>query len=372
MNTRLLASLLTLLTTVAQAEEPPKEADEATFDVALFGQVFGGWDSTAAEGGDTFHELVLRRAELGAGFTHAPSDAGFLINVEALRSAGPQSLFGVDGDSIILRAKHAFGRWRPTLGPGALELRAGLIPDLWINALEAGYDLRGTSPLLAERARLFDTSDLGASASYAAFEGLFVAGIALTNGEGRAQREQNSGKNTTVVLTARPLTAQVLGEQGAWALHAAWRDGSTGVASAASHRIALGTTLAHPRLFAGAEYTRATGWQGRGDLIAQGVGGWLNGTLYLPWLGAYGRADHLSLVGQDESGVWLMQAGLYLDLVRATTIERPIFGFPQLRLYVGWSGERYDRLAAPLPGAAGANDLNTFMLTLSARGAGTP
>jgi hypothetical protein len=58
--------------------------------------------------------------------------------------------------------------------------------------------------------------------------------------------------------------------------------------------------------------------------------------------------------------------------VRATTIERPIFGFPQLRLYAGWSGERYDRLAAPLPGAAGANDLNTFMLTLSARGAGTP
>ena len=92
---------------------------------------------------------------------------------------------------------------------------------------------------------------------------------------------------------------------------------------------------------------------------------------WLPWLGAYGRYDRVSLVDRADTGVTLMQAGLYADLVRAESIERPIFGFPQVRLYLGWSGERHEAQAGPLPGAASANDADIFMLTLSARGAAT-
>lgn len=368
----LIASLLLAAAKPAVAQEARQQtaAETAALELTVLGQVFAGWDSTRA-GDDTFHELVLRRAELGAALLHAPSDAGLLINFESLRSAGPQSLFGVDGDALILRAKHAFGVWRPAIGPGRLELRAGLIPDVWIDAVESGYDLRGAAPLLAERARLFDTSDLGASAGYSALDGLVSGRVSLTNGEGRSQRELNNGKNITAVLSARPLTLTVFGEEGALALHLAWRDGSTGVGSAANHRLAAAATIAHPRLFAGAEYARATGWQGRGELEADAVGTWANVAPWLPWLGAYGRYDRVAIAGSADTGVTLMQAGLYADLVRASSIERPIFGFPQVRLYIGWAGERHEALAAPLPGAASANDLDAFMLTLSARGAAT-
>jgi hypothetical protein len=363
-----LSLLLLVLAGPATAQEAPAPREE--LELTALGQVFAGWDSTRA-GDDTFHELVLRRAELGVALMHTPTDAGLLINMESLRSAGPQSLFGVDGDSIILRAKHAFGVWRPALGAGRFEVRAGLIPDVWIDAVEGGYDLRGAAPLLSERARLFDTSDLGASVGYAALDGLVSGRVSLTNGEGRSQRELNSGKNITAVLSARPLTLMMLGEEAALSLHLAWRDGSTGVASAASHRLAASATLAHPQLFAGAEYVRATGWQGRGDVEADAVGAWANAAPWLPWLGVYGRYDRVMIAERPDADVTLMHAGLYADLVRATSVERPIFGFPQVRLYIGWAGERHEALAAPLPGAASANDLDAFMLTLSARGAAT-
>ena len=51
-------------------------------------------------------EFALDRSELGTNLWYRPSkwlDAGATLRIKAIRSAGPQSLIGIDGDSLLIR-----------------------------------------------------------------------------------------------------------------------------------------------------------------------------------------------------------------------------------------------------------------------------
>lgn len=348
--------------------EPSGAPNAAGLTFTGFGQVFASYDFTSTEAED-FNAFNLRRAELGLGLRKGEK-AGFLVNLEAVRSAGPRSYFGVDNNSLVMRVKHGFGFYAPAIGPGRLTLRGGMIPDVWVETVEQGYDIRAIAPIMAEEGGLYVSSDLGGSIGYALWDGFLEARIGLTNGEGRNQFELNTGKNTTAVVSVRPLRFDLRGEGATLGVHASYRDGSLGTSSRANHRISAALTFAHPRHFGGAEFTQANGFQGQSSLQARGVSAWANSALYPTWLGAYAR---FSRVQQDittqGSEITRIQAGLYADLIQPDNAERSIFGFPRLRLYAGYARERFGENAEAITGVDGASDAHIISATLSARGA---
>lgn len=361
----------------AQADQAPPQAppveddDERGFALAAYGQLFAGYDAQWTEA-QRFNEFTLRRAELGLGLLKQGL-GGVFINTEAIRSAGPNSLFGIDQNSIIMRLKHAFAQADPKLGPMQLRLRAGLIPDVWVESVENAYDLRGADPILAERGGFFDTSDLGASISATALDRAVELRFGLTNGQGRNERELNAGKNATTALIVRPLQL-FMPDVVDLALHASYRDGSAGFSSLASHRTSFALTASYKRIFAGAELIRATGYNAptapaQTSQDASGFGLWLNGDLYLPWLGAFGLYKQWTPdTSRADGAIRELQAGLYLDAIDGLNAERSVLGFPRLRLYINYQRQSFGEGVTAWPGAAELTTTQQLSITLSARG----
>lgn len=326
--------------------------------LAVTGQLFATGDVTFVEG-DSFSEVRLDRAVLGVCLAHASWGGGYAA-VEAIRSAGRESLIGIDGDSIVLRVKQAVAFVRPTVGPGVLVAQVGLVPDPWVQALDHRNDVRAVMPSLSERA-FFDASDLGASVGYRLFEGRLAATVSVVNGEGRAQREQNDGKNVTVVISGAPLALELLGGTATLGLHGVWRDGSLGVGRAKDHRLGAALTLVHPRATLGLEWVHADGISGRGEVTADGLGLWATVLVWSPWVGAYFRAESLTPdTAVDDGGASTLAVGLYADLVSQELRAQDF----RLRAYLGYSGRSYGAQASPLPGAGEVLDSDRVMLTV--------
>jgi hypothetical protein len=336
------------------------------FGMGVFGQVFSRLDRRFVEG-DDFLEFALTRAELGTCATYH-GIGGFVLNVEAVRSAGPESLLGINGDSLILRAKHAFGFSRMTLGPGELTAQFGLVPDPWTQTLEGRYDLRGVAPTLSERAFFFDTSDLGATLEYTVLDGRLGLRFAYLNGEGRNQIEQNSGKNLNIVLSGRPLELDLAGPLQV-DLHFGYRDGSLGTGRSRNHRLFGAMTVLHPRVKGGLEWSEAFGYLGRGEVNARLVGAWASGTILDPFLGLYARFDHLNqATGVSGATANRFEIGLYSDALGQTDPSTPF----RMRAYLGYANESFGDSAGPLPGVPTAADGHTITIGIEALGFSAP
>ena len=277
-------------------------------------------------------------------------------------------------NSIVLRLKHAFAQADPKLGPVQLKVRAGLIPDVWVESVENAYDLRGADPTLAERGGFFDTSDLGASISATALSRALELRFGITNGQGRNERELNAGKNATTALIVRPLQL-FMPDVVDLALHASYRDGSVGFSSLASHRASLALTASYKRGFAGAELIKATGYSAptapdQTSQDASGFGLWLNGDLYLPWLGAFGIYKQWTPdSSRDDGAIRELQAGLYVDAIDGLDAERSVLGFPRLRIYLNYQRQSFGEGVTAWPGATALTTTQQLSITLSARGA---
>lgn len=334
--------------------------------LSMFGQVFGRFDARFVDG-DDFAEFTLGRAELGTCATYA-GIGGFVVNIEAVRSAGPESLLGIDGDSLVLRAKHAFAFTRQDVGFGEIIAQFGMVPDPWTQTLEGRYDLRGVSPALAERAFFFDTSDLGATLEYRVLEGRLGLRIGYLNGEGRSQIEQNTGKNLTLVLSGRPLEFDLGGPMHV-GLHFGYRDGSLGTGRAKNHRLFGALTVVHPRVKGGVEWSEAFGYLGRGDVDARLIGAWASGAILPPYLGAYARFDYLNqATGADAATARRLEAGLYSDVLDQANPDTPF----RLRMYLGYVNEAFGDGAGPLPGVPTAADGHTISVVVEALGFSAP
>ena len=356
---------------VTVASERATPEDDRALSMLAFAQLFARHASYRREDTPAFNAFELQRAEIGTGLSYRQRH-GFILNFEAIRSAGPRSTFGIDENAMVLRVKHAFATTSPAIpGPGALTLRAGLLPDVWVELVEQAYDLRAISALGSERSGLYESSDLGASLRYALFEERLEVRASLTNGEGRSQVELNSGKNTTVTLTGRSPLFFWRGHRARLGVHLSWRDGSTGYASQASHRLAGAITLAHPMLFAGAEVVRARGHSGVGSLQGMHLGVWANVAPVVDWAGVYVKAQRFTPDVSVAAHRTILHGGLYADLFSPTSAPRSVLGFPRLRAYVGYEGLRDDPLAAPVSGTPEATNQHALMLTLSARASAT-
>ncbi len=339
--------------------------------VTVDAELYAAYRYSALAGGRRFNEFALDRGELGTQLwwrPHRRLDTGVAMRLEAIRSAGPTSLKGIDGDSLVMRAAQAYGHGAVHLGPIHLGLRFGLVPERWIEQLEKGYDARGLEPLPSDRALLYDRADLGASLTASGWRGRVELDLALTNGEGRAQKELNPGKNTTVIVTVRPVRRDHARGPIRLAVHGLYRDGSYGVGTAAlgagrNHRVGAAATFQSPWAFAGVEYGRAYGYNANPAVVADVLGAWASAYAFQPWIGLVARVDHHR---QDVAA-----AGSTIDVVTAALFS-DVFGYAwrnrrRIRLYAGYQYEGYGPAAGPVAGVPVAT-AHRFLLQLTAQG----
>jgi hypothetical protein len=344
----------------------PLDTDTAPVCVLVRADVFAGYRASWI-GGDPFSEFRLDRAEVGTGLLWKPFDrleTGATVGVEAVRSAGPQSLTGIDGDSLVVRLLDAYGHAALHVGPIDLGLRGGVVPERWIEQVEKGYDTRGFDALGSDRLRFFDRSDLGVTLTASGWKGLVDIDLEVVNGEGRAQRELNRGKNTTAMVTVRPFQRDLPNGPMVVALHGAFRDGSLGVASAADRRGAAAVTFASPWVYGGFEYVHALGFGGRSDRESNAIGTWVSGRILPRWLGVLAKYDRFQQeLGESGTVVHSISLAAFSDVFPYIDRNRR-----RVRIYAGWQYENYGDAAAPLSGAGAAVDTHRVLVQLEIRG----
>lgn len=334
--------------------------------VTIRGEVFTGYRFSAV-GDQTLGEFRLDRGELGTGMVWKPSeriDGGVTVAMEAVRSAGPQSLIGIDGNSLVVRMLEAYGQMVLHVAPIDVGLRAGLVPERWIEQVEKGYDTRGLVPLPSDDGTFFDRSDLGASLTLSGWKGRGELDVQFVNGEGRAQQELNAGKNTEAVLTVRPILRQTPRGPMTLAVHGTYRDGSLGIASLRNHRGAAAVTFASVYAYGGVEYVHALGYAERAEVEANALGVWGSAHVWKHYLGVMAKYDRVQQdLGDAASSVQRVTAGIFSDAFGYIDRNRR-----RLRLHASYQYEAYGDAAGPLPGAADALTTHRFLLQLRARG----
>jgi len=275
--------------------------------------------------------------------------------------------------SVRIKRGWGFGRV-PIGGAHAVELRAGLIPDAWLELIENDFDLRGLTSTLSERANFFENADLGAMIGYDGWNDRVRLRVQVTNGEGRGATETNNGKNTTAALTVTPLAIRVHRGPLRISLHGAFRSGTLGPTGVRNDRITAGLTFVGPCPRAGFEFVRANGYDGGDDRVAQGMAVWANSYFATHWIGGAVRYESIVTdVDANEASARRTTVALYSDILGAVTSEqvtRPplALGFNQLRVYAAVQLDRFDENAGPIPGSPLAQDATRYMLMLQANG----
>jgi hypothetical protein len=262
-----LAVLLFSAPASAQSLEPVAPP-QLRIDVEMFARGFRVIDQQPSR-----NEFDLPRAELGAQL--ALSDAIVSeLRLEAVRSATPQSGFGIDGDSLLPRFKLANLAASQRVGDFLFYGSAGLVNDLWIMALDRLARLRPLHASASESDLVWSSSDLGVTAR-ASWRWLALS-AAVLNGEGRNYAERNRGKNSTAMIEAHPTLPSIDGHATQLWFAVMVRNGSFGPGAARDHRFGAATVVATKYVSVGAEVVRALGLHGQGDVVATSVASWLD------------------------------------------------------------------------------------------------
>lgn len=279
--------------------------------------------------GETASAFELGRAELGARLRWDGIDAE--ARFETVRSAQPQSLFGIDRNSLVVRARWVRIAGGVDLGPVRLTGQAGLVADPFLDLVEDGYDLRDLHPLTAQTAGLLDQSDLGARLQLSGFARRLALEVAFLNGEGATETERNDGVDTTVLVHAVPYRGDLLGGSHVQ-LTGFWRDGSRGAGAVQNDRWGVGLAARAPMGSVGVAYVAATGFEEQADRDATDLEAWLNATVLDDWLGVMGRFARTELDTRVDAHRQRITAGAYLDPPLTDRAAQR-----RARIYVTWS-----------------------------------
>jgi hypothetical protein len=314
-------------------------------NIQVFGEVFARyahekWNEQQARSFD------IPRARLGAdAVLKGPFAARVLI--ETVRSAAPGSLYGVDGDSIVLRAREIYGEVRsPQDWPVGLRLRLGLVPTLAITPLEQMWGRRVVAPTAQEASTLLSPADLGASLLVALPRKLGEVALAVVNGEGFTQHEQNAGKNVQARLWLTPLDA-LLPPSLSVKLLAYAEDGSLGPTQARADRYVGGLSVEHTHGAIGVDGTFADGAYGNSVQRARTATAWLR---VGPFSGfeAVGRVDQIdpnrrANGGDDRITAWQGGIGYHGEM----SAQRPSETFELFLTYRHSNGGPLARASDP-------------------------
>lgn len=303
--------------------------------------------------GDDLAELQLDRGEAGVRIAIGPQAAAEL-RVEAVRSTGEGGTLGIDGDSTVLRVKHAHGSGTIDAGPVRIDGAIGFVPDPWLSTIQDGYSLLPLSRTASERLLGWPTADLAASVRVSI--GPARLSVAAGNGEGLRYPERNTGKTTTAVLELvgahrdglRVVLAGVV------------RDGSLGAASVRDKRGGGGATVIADRVRGGFEGLRAWGIGDRGDAVGTALASWVEGRP-IDRLAVALRGDTLGLRGGGRAS----HLGAAVSAVPWPTKRG------ELRVWLAVERQTTSGDAMPIAGAA-SGDATTAMLIVSAEAPFTP
>ncbi|MGV3623640.1 MAG: hypothetical protein ACO1OB_22665 [Archangium sp.] len=197
------ALVLSLVLTQADAGAPDAGVVESlplpTFTPRV--DAFGEFAARMPTSGPALPVFSVPRVQVGM-------DANWLgasgrVLAEGAYATNGGALIGVQGDSVVLRLREAWGgyQWR------FIEARLGLIPTLLIPELERGFRFRELTPDGLETHRLLAPADFGGILRLHAPGNYGWLGVAVTNGEGYTSRELNTGKNVDVTALVRPLAS---------------------------------------------------------------------------------------------------------------------------------------------------------------------
>lgn len=183
----------------------------------------------------------------------AERDAVFgRIVAEAVRAEQEGAVTGVAGDSLVFRAREAWGGAK--LGDVASG-RLGVVPLTVIPFVDEGVRARALGPTLVERAKLLFPADVGGTASVFAPGGYGELRLSVTAGEGYAQRERNDGKDTEAAVRVRPFPGSGLPVE----LLAAYSVGSRGTGRTRANRASGALVWLSGPVRGGAMVTHASG-----------------------------------------------------------------------------------------------------------------
>lgn len=313
-----------------------------------------------------FTSVELSRARLGVSLD-LPNPpirrAGADLRFEAVRSASPDSVIGVVGDSLIVRVAVAQLVGEDMVGPLRVEARAGLVEESHRRAISLAWDLRLVDSPLIERAAFGHTADLGAALGVGAFGERLLIEAAVTNGEGPAEVEQDDRKNVTVTLSGVPFRA--LEHELRLSVHL--QKGTRGAGGTRNDAVSGLFALVGNRLGLGVEYTRLSGHLDRGDREADALGVYVRGEVWDPWLGLFARFDRLdtdfeargsvqkrlgggvygTLVDAPETGRFRLAAALQRDTGGAGAAPRPFADTTRVLLSAAFDWEG----SSPLSGS---------------------
>lgn len=297
--------------------------------------------------GDDLTELRLDRGEAGARLAIGARAAAEL-RVEAIRSTGEGGTLGIDGDSAVLRVKHAQAMGTLDAGPVRIDGALGFVPDPWIDTLQDGYTLLPLARTASERSLGWATADLAASVR--AVLGPVRLSITAGNGEGLRYPERNTGKTTTAVLEVVGVNRDGLRV----VLAGVARDGSIGAASVRDKRGGGGATVVSARVRGGFEAVRAWGLGDRGEVVGTALAAWAEGAV-VKSVALAARGDTLGLRGGGR-------ASHIGGAVSVTPWPSPKGA---LRIWLAVERQTTSGNAMPIAGAA-TGDATTVMLIASA------
>lgn len=360
------SSFVLLLAASASAQEYEEETedvdDNAGVYIAIDAEMFaGGTYARTDEGRMT--RFDIDRGEVGTRLDYG-STVSAELRLETARSVASPEVPGaaLEGDdALTVRAKRAWGAWhesRKRRSRPRFELRGGLLPDPWIEAVESGYELRALAPTAAEHAHLIDNADLGVAA-LATWKMLRLQ-VAVTNGEGRARPELNRDKDLAAILSMR--MPRLPGDTVVTA-HFYGRGGSVGVDRARSHRVGTALTIDSPRYGGGAEMVNAWGVGESDDTKAVTGAFWMYATLK-GRNGLAGRVDWTRTIDATEVEGRQRTAtiALWRDLIPRGASRVRDFGVR------GYLAAQFDRVTS-MPEMAGTPapvDATRFMVILQA------
>lgn len=239
-----------------RAAPPTEAATRSTAKLRAGLEVFAEYNYRRTSGPGTtstwFHAFDVPRVHAAIEGVYDETLRGRVL-LEAVRSASEGALIGVAGDSLVIRAREAYGAYRPV---EALEVSAGIVPSLTIPELDGTWMLRAVAPSGLEASGLGAAADLGAKVRFEIPGRYGWLGLAATNGEGYTSRELNRGKNLEGAFEVHPLPRGALLPLGVFA---SYTSGSTSTVSARADRLTSGLVWQGRVVRAGAFFTYAWG-----------------------------------------------------------------------------------------------------------------
>lgn len=221
-------------------------------------------------GDDDFHRFTLSRGHVSLKLRYEGASARVLL--EAVDSSAQGALLGVAGSSIVTRIREAWAAYRPVTW---LDVRAGVVPNLAMPAIERAWARRAVDPVRAEHFGLLAPADLGATIRGELPDGYGWLAAGAFNGDGYTGRELNRNKNVEVAAAVHLLAGVSGGEP--FGVLLGFTYGSEGAGSSRADRLTAGLLWSGERIGGGATMTYAWSFAGDGAKRSVLVSGFVRG-----------------------------------------------------------------------------------------------